>query len=187
MGKEIDLKARREEWSRWWGPDRNTRRRNRYADDPEYRKQAVQATRDSYRRRHPRAGGKLEGQTDCRSNLAKLSEIGQVRRVVLPSGLTKRILTFTPEEVANVVMRNVHVIYRWWTKELLPTPVLKLYGGPARCGVRNKLYTKNEMIALCKAFGPHQAQTPYYRMDHTEVRERIFEEIAAVRYRDDLV
>ncbi len=181
--KEVDLRASREEWSKWWGPDRNTRRRNRYADDKDYRQQAVQSTRDSYRRRH---GGNLMGQEDCRRNIANLSAIGQVRRVVLPSGLTKRMLTFSPQECADVVGRNIHVIYRWWTKELLPTPVLLLYGGPARCGVRNKFYTKNEMIALCKVFGPHQMQTPYYRMDHTEVRDQIWLGIEAVRDRDEL-
>ena len=145
----------------------------------------MQATRETYRRKQGK--DKLEGQEDCRKNLANLSQIGKVRRIVLPSGLTKRMLTFTPGEVAEVVGRNIHVIYRWWSKELLPVPVLKLYGGPPRCGVRNKLYTKNEMIALCRVFGPHQLETPYYRRDHEHVRKAIFEGIAAVRKKDGLI
>jgi hypothetical protein len=43
--------------------------------------------------------------------------------------------------------------------------------------MRENVYTLNEARALVEVMGEHQEETSYYRADHVETRQRLFEEL----------
>jgi hypothetical protein len=63
---------------RWWGEERNARRRARYASDPTYRESAIQQVKEAYRRERTRAGKSVR-QDNCGVNLDRLVDRGRVR------------------------------------------------------------------------------------------------------------
>ncbi len=151
--------------AQWW-LERNARRRKRYATDPDYREQQVEKTREQYRK-----GRKLVDRPTCLSNLSTILYFGEKRTVTVDEEVRLRI-TFTTEELANALNRNVEVIYRWFRKNMFPDPVVKLVEVDNQHGY---VYTLTQVQKLVEVMGNHQGRTPYYRQDHTDTRAALFE------------
>jgi len=133
---------------------RNTQRRERYAADPSYRKRAVDSTRQSYRRNKG-----TEASTTCLENLKNLGSFGQQRPVPGKSG---RRVTLKVGELAAAMNRNKDVVDRWIKRGMFPKPGA------------GELYEFAEAKRLVRLMGTHQAETAYYRMDHSELRADLF-------------
>lgn len=162
--------------TRWWGKERNERRRERYQSDVEYRRHARQQTRETYRRIKQALGVPVRSD-DCAENLPKLPTIGKERLVKTSIG-SQHMLTFTAAEMARALDRNPQVIYRWFAADLFPRPVVVTKND------RNRdqfVYTEWEAEAVINEFSRHQKESQYYKERHTETRDRIFAAVDEVR------
>jgi len=163
--------------TRWWGEERNARRRERYQKDESYRQQTIQAVRSRYRVVREERGVEVRDD-DAAENLAKLRIIGQVRDVSVGEDRSVRMLTFTMDELARAVDRNPQVIYRWRGGDLIPAPIF------TGRNMRNRwqpIYVVQEVRAMVAVFSQHQKQSQYYRLVHTSTRERMFEAVRLAR------
>lgn len=174
--KKIELTSEQiqERKQRWWGPERNARRRARYQQDCLFRERTIQTVRGSYRRQKEEHGVTVR-QNDCRANLARLHEIGQLRTC---STSSDKVLTFTIDEIAIALFRNTQVLYRWISSGMVPAPAAEALNGRNRW---QTIYTQAEARALLETFGDHQARSQYYRTFHTETRNRLFAAVEAAR------
>jgi len=166
-----ELEARK---TKWWGPERNARRRERYQKDAEYRAKAIQQARDLYKRERLAEGSEAR-EEDCRINIPDLPQIGVVRELRVDDEHSVRMLTFTCDDLARAVSRNPQVIYRWMQAELLPTPIYKAKNHRNRW---QEVYTVAEVRAIMGVFGEHQKTSQYYRSFHTDTRDLM---VAAVK------
>lgn len=166
---------------RWWGPDRNARRREKYQQDKEYRQRTIRQVRDSYRKNRTAEGSAVRSDS-CEENISKLAEIGEVRDVVI-ADQSRRMLTFTVEQAAVAFGRNQQVLYRWFKSGLLPHPIIAVRNR------RNRLqwvYVEAEMREMLVVFSAHQKLSQYYRSYHAETRSSIFAKVEAVREELDM-
>jgi hypothetical protein len=162
---------------RWWGAERNARRRERYRQDREYREKTIQTVRSAYWRTRVEEGAPVR-QDDCRANLESLNLIGQVRELRAGAQPMVQALTFTMDEAGEALTRNAQVLYRWIMADMLPGPVYEARNHRNRW---QAVYTEPELRALLEVFGDHQTRSQYYRIFHTETRERLFAAVAAQR------
>jgi hypothetical protein len=163
--EELDARKKR-----WWGPERNARRRERYHQDTLFREKTIQTVRDKYRKTRAEEGLPVR-QDDCRSNLDRLRMIGQVRELRVDAQRTVRALTFTVDEFGEALTRNAQVLYRWISADMLPGPVFEARNHRNRW---QSVYTVQEVRAMIEVFGSHQEQSQYYRSFHTETRDKLF-------------
>lgn len=147
---------------KYWGEERNARRREQYATDPERAEAIRQQRRESYARRT----GKVPAKT-CLGNVGKVPSAGTVMAVHVGKGPFVIGRVFTQTDVAEMLDRQPQVIYRWHQREIFPSPVLFDDKG-------NRYYADVEVIDFIKIMGEHQKETPHYRQDHTDVRDMLF-------------
>lgn len=175
--KILTPEEQEERKQRWWGADRNARRRERYQQDKQYREKTIQQVREGYRRNRAEDGLDVR-EDDCIESLPKLPQIGQIREVRITDEQTVRLLTFTVDEVAVALTRNQQVLYRWIKADLLPPPAFE-----AR-NFRNRwqaVYTVPEVRAMIEVFSEHQKLSQYYRSYHEETRAKFFSAVLAAR------
>lgn len=134
--------------------NRNERRRQRYANDPAYRKKCIATTRENYRR-----NGHMDSDLNCLGSLSNLSAYGLKRRV--PGLNTGKRITFSVKEIAGAMNRHKAVVNRWIRNELFPPP-------------RWGYYTLPQARVIVRAMGELQKETPYYRRDHKELRIKLY-------------
>lgn len=134
--------------------NRNERRRQRYANDSEYRKKCITTTRENYRR-----NGHMEDDLNCLGNLGVLPTYGLKRKV--PGLNTGPRVTFSVKEIAGAMNRHKAVVNRWIRNELFPPP-------------RWGYYTLPQARVIVRAMGELQKETPYYRRDHKELRSTLY-------------
>lgn len=175
--------------NRYWGKERNERRRQRYHADLEYRTKVQQQTRMTYRRLRD-AEGKPARSDDCAENIPFLGHLapgcdpknpvylGITRGVRMKDGSRKPMLTLTVEEMAKALNRNQQVLYRWFAADMFPRP--KAMAETAH-NQNQLVYLKSEAIAAMTEFSRHQNESQYYRERHTETRDRIFDAVDDAR------
>lgn len=114
MGRRrLDLtpEQKEERKRRWWGAERNARRRDRYQQDKQYREKTIQQVREGYRKARSEIGLAVRS-GNCLDNIHKLDEIGQMRKVQRGAAHPTLMLTFTIAEIAVALSRNPQVLYR---------------------------------------------------------------------------
>lgn len=160
------------------GTDRNAVRRARYDNDADYRVK-MQAQSRTFRR------GRGEGVSalfDCRTSIPKLDEYGTSRRIIgpyLPGG-QERVLTFTVVEMAAALHRTPKSLREWIEKGRWPAPIFET--DEPRIGSGDFLtWSRSEVAAMLNAFGPHTAETAYFRDDHVATIERVRIALLAAR------
>lgn len=168
-----ELEARK---LRYWGPERNAQRRERYRQSKEYREKAIQLGRETYRKVREAQGLQVRLE-DCREQLPRLGEIGVTRAVLSPDGPVP-LLTFSVDELAVALSRNPQVLYRWMAAGMLPRPVVRAVNDRKRV---NAVFLEAEVRALMEVFGEHQTKSAYYRSYHEETRDKIAEAVSRVR------
>lgn len=163
--------------NRWWGEDRNARRRERYQNDPAYRAKAITQVRTSYRKSREDAGLEVRDE-DCRQNIKRIHEFGLIRELRVDEERTVRMLTFASKELARCLDRNPQVVYRWISSGLVPGPVNKARNTRNRW---EQVYTPDEVRAIMNVFGEHQQTSQYFRSYHTETRDKMVAALEVVR------
>lgn len=174
---EAEIQARRE---KWFGEDRNKRRRERYHADPEYRRKAIQSARKQQRKR-------LSSEwTNCEENFALVESMGAMQKVLLPGGRIANLLTFSEQTVARLLGKVREgknpgkSLSPWIRAGKWPEPVYRLVktnGEPSSF----RVYLEKEVRALMAVFSEHQRDTPYYHESHVETRNRLFAAVAQAR------
>lgn len=162
---------------KYWGPERNKERRDRYKNDAEHRAKVQQQVRESYRKTREENGLPVR-QQDCRENIPLLVDTGEDRTVLLSSGEPITMSTFTVHELGVALERNKQVLYRWFSADLFPRPVVC---ADTPRNANQPVYTYDEAVALLTAFGEHQEVSQYYRKYHTKTTEALFAAVAGVR------
>lgn len=171
---EAEVEERKQ---RWWGPERNARRRERYQKDGSYREKAIQQVRESYRRARLNEGLEVR-EDDCRKNIGLLPQIGQVREVRIDDERRVRRLTFTLDELAQAMCRNTQVVYRWIMTDMLPAPMFEARNQRNRW---QSIYLEDEVLAILNVFGKHQETSQYYRAFHTDTKVAVLAAVDDVR------
>lgn len=174
MPKSPDDDARK---AKYWGPERNLRRRERYKADSDHRAHIIAQVQASYRKTRAERGLPVR-MDDCRTNLERLPEVAHIRETQLPSGRSQDLLTLTIEELATLLDRNVQLLYRWMNADLLPEPVFFIAGYRGRM---QGVYLAEEARAIMEVFGAHQEVSQYYRVAHVETRARLFAAVEDIR------
>jgi hypothetical protein len=147
-----------------WSPEY---RRKKYREDSAYRHRVLKARRRLYHKQK----GKVRRES-CLVNLPSIKNFGTVRMAYVGDSFKpSRRLTFTLKELAAVLGRRPEVVMKWVREELFPQPLIEVEG------MRENVYTLNEARALVEVMGEHQEETSYYRADHVETRQRLFEEL----------
>lgn len=162
---------------RWWGPEHNARRREKYSSDPEYRHKTIQGVRARYLKDRESQGAEVR-RDNCLDNLAALPTLGQIRELKNHEGGTTLALTFTKEEMAAALSRHPQVFYRWLQADLLPAPAHEARNPRNRW---QAIYTEPEVQAVLQVFGAHQQVSQYYRVHHSDTRTRMFDAVMAAR------
>ena len=147
--------------------ERNAKRRKMYAEDKDFRDKAIESTRANYRS----VNDGLVDDSTCLDNVDDLDKFGTKRRV---EGDRNSRLTFYVKELAAAMNRRAEVVYRWVRRGMFPPPTHQLEEPTSG---HQFVYLRGEARALAEVMGDHQLDTPYYRADHVDTRERLFEAV----------
>lgn len=174
--KKVLTEAEKEaQKARWFGSERNERRRQKYLEDKDFReKEKARARVVSREPGPPSADNPL-------TNITRLSSFGTMREVVTPAGETRSMVCMTTQELAKVLFRTVHILYRWrqqgkWPKSVLVT---KVEGGTG-----TDVYSVPEVKAMVRVIGEHLTKTPYFHNTHTDTAKALSEAAEAVRNKE---
>jgi gamma-glutamylcyclotransferase (GGCT)/AIG2-like uncharacterized protein YtfP len=152
---------------RWWGPERNERRRQRYATDESYRQAAIAQVASSYRKKRE-ATGRSPQRRDTQKHLAEIETFASRRFM---SGASEQAaLTLTVEELARFLDRHPQVVRRWISKGLIPPPVATALNSRNRL---QRVYTLREAAVIGEAIADHESRSSYLRCDHSHVLDLI--------------
>ena len=163
---------------RYWGEERNARRRQRYQDDPTYRAEVLQRARQTQFDTRRAAGFEVSEGEDCRRNLPMLEASAQTRDIEQNGVARGSAKTVTTDELAQALNRDLQVLYRWMAKGMLPRPAFE-----AR-NARNRLqavFTLAEAREIVTVFGEHQETSLYFRSTHIDTIRRINQAVAQAR------
>lgn len=173
----------RAEQKRRWYEARDARRRIRYSEDPEYRDQRRAASREDFRKRNNVDPSDFR---DCRKNYDHLDDFGKLRVIAIGDELEEH-LTFNVAEVAQALGNyNKTIIRRWISKDMMPPPVLMATDVTGSFGRETgtsevQVYLEDEVKAMIEVLGPHQSQYRYYRADHRDTVDLLYDAIGVVR------
>lgn len=163
---------------KYWGEARNERRRARYAEDAEYRRDVLQRARATQFNMRREQGMDVREGENCRDNLPRLASV-EKRDLMLDGEVFKTgVRAVTAEGLAELLNRDPQVLYRWMGKDMLPRPVFESLNDRNR---RQAVYTTEEARAIMEVFGAHQETSLYFRTSHTDTISRIHAAVAAVR------
>jgi len=166
MAKKLRLRRRRKLKTR------NEKRRERYQTDDEYRIISQKQSRLAYRRRED-----VEV-SDCLYSLEFLEHLATTKKVVMLTGRIREYPVFSIPQTASALQKIYQTVWRWVQRGQLPPPVLKPRGQQ-----NENVYHLQEVRVFIEEIGKHEKEVTYYRRDHDQVRDRIYERVASVRRR----
>jgi hypothetical protein len=165
-----EQKAERKQ--RWWGPERNLRRRARYRHDPEYREQVLGYVR---RQTNNPTIGTIKPPTevtDLRRVMLELPNIGVVRTVIV-GDRTIRMLTFNRQEMAIIMSKSANTLGRWIKEGLFPAPKSRaITSAPGPC--RLQVYTAPEVRAMLQVILTYHDTDVDYRPSSDKLTNELF-------------
>lgn len=160
---------------RWFGEARNERRRQKYAEDKAFREREKARARVVNREPSP------PSPDNPIRNISRLSSFGAVREVVTPSGDVRKIVCLTTQELAKVLFRTAHILYRWRQQGKWPKPVLVT---KVESGTGTDVYSLPEVREMVRVIGDHLTKTPYFHNTHVETAKALHEAAEAVRQKE---
>ncbi len=110
---------------------------------------------------------------DPLSNKHRIKDIAVSRLVTLPSGKERNLLTFSKNELAELMDTSYMSIDRWVAKGQIPAPVLV-------CG-KKTYWCINEALAILEPVGKHLRTSSYYTTNDISVRDSISRRVSTVR------
>lgn len=154
-----------------FGPERNRRRRLRYATDDGYRRKIRKGVSDGVVRPMHK---------DFDRYIVEIATHGTVRPV-LCNNLIKEMLTFNMVELANFLHYTFPVVYRWRKNDLLPEAVALTMRST------KPVYTKSEAIAIANVLKAHQANfSMFYTPAHKETAALMHLTLENIRQQEGL-
>ncbi|MFP3433580.1 hypothetical protein SB781_27750 [Paraburkholderia sp. SIMBA_061] len=162
----------------YWGEAHNKRRRERYQNDPAYRAEVLQRARQTQFESRRASGFEVREGEDCRRNLPMLDALAKKRGIEQNGVTIGSAKMITSDQLAQVLGRDLQVLYRWMHGGMLPRPLVE-----AR-NERNRLqsyYTLDEARAIVTFFGEHQQTSLYFRSTHIDTILRIKQAVALAR------
>lgn len=159
---------------RWWGEQRNARRRQRYKDDPEYRERVTRGIHKNLVKKR----GIPSTFTHLGKVKDKIAKYGQVRKVTLPDGSKTDMLVLTTEEVANLFDRDLNAIYRWRNSGKFPEGVMTCVSGKLTVQV----YSVPEIKAIVGVLREHFRDNFCYHSVHFKTKEAVVKAVTEVRH-----
>lgn len=142
---------------------RNEERRERYREDSEYHDLVAARSLESYRRR---VHGTTELENPVRDNVGRVSRFGVRARV---GG--RNATVFPMANMAKLLCRSRDGLRRWVADGMLPAPRLTLNG--------IAVYSLEEAKAVTAVLADHFDAFAYYRRNHRETRDRLWEQFRA--------
>jgi hypothetical protein len=173
---ELTQEQIEERRKRYWGPERNAKRRAQYHADDALKQRIIQTVRAGHRKRQEDAGVPVRND-DCRERISQLAKIACTRSVDLGETWV-RMPCLTIEELGRAIGRNTQVLYRWINADMFPGPALPALNEHNRTQV---VYSVGEVTALLEVFGAHQERSQYYKEKHTETRRALFDAVRRER------
>lgn len=168
-----------------WHKKRNARRRDRYHTDPGYRDEVKERSRKHYSEKR-----QIEP-FDPRSRLGEIENFGKMRDVIYPNGVKTHVWCMTKAEVSEFLGKTRKMFYTWVSDGRFPDAVITgfdlktrdWYAHAETVEVPQKVgvYHAQEVIAAVEALGEHLSRVLYYRRDHEEERERLYDAVWAAR------
>lgn len=161
---------------------RNKRRREKYQKNKAYREKVKKQARESLRMKR----GKQKDHVAHISHIddATLKMIGRERLMI--DGTLSGDPTFTIEESAKALGDyETQTVRRWIDDGLFPDMkrkahvVINTARGPRN--IISKVYTWDEMKALCITFHAHQKECDYYTKLHESMKMKLFSTVHSLR------
>lgn len=162
-------KAERKE--RWFGTNRNARRRAKYQEDGDFREKEKERARVVSREPGATAAN------NPLTNVSRIGSFGEKRTVVMPGGRVEEMVCLTTNELGPVLFKSVHILYRWRQAGKLPKPVLA-----TKAGV--DVYSVQEVRQIVRILGEHLTKTPYFHNSHTKTAKDIQTAVDGIRVKE---
>jgi len=153
----------------------NTRRREKYQQDTDYKEKLKDVARLNYRKSVSREF------MSCSRNLGILGDLATVTLVEDEQGMETRLPILNIPRTADALDKLYQNVWRWVDKEMLPAPVLHTVTS------NQPVYHKAEVEVFIRVLGEHFENFAYYRRDHESTRKQIFEKIQKVRTKLNLI
>jgi len=170
-----EIEARKQ---RWFGQERNARRRQKYAEDKGFRER--ERSRVLVANRNPEA---VPDRPDPKEVLANVRARAVRRDVIFPDGTTRKRMVLTTEELAEAIGRKVHILYRWRQVGKWPHGILHIR---SRTGNPKQVYSLEEARAMVGVLTTQLGGALYYHSSRQEVRNMLFAAVAEVRHKEGL-
>lgn len=158
--------------------ERNRRRREEYAKNPELREKLREEARQVYADKT--AGGNRSALAQARIDYFEdldLSAMAVERKV---AGLSDPLPCFTIDEAAAVLSMTPKQLSKWMSDGRIPVPIFRTVPTPEK-KVPVPVFSQREMEAVISALYDHAFVFAYYRADHHETRDRIHNDVAEAR------
>jgi len=170
MGRRLLAKTKKERAAqkRRWDKARNDRRRDRYANDLEYREHIKEGARMSGRRTSPGGGLQRDRMQICIESLKTVAKAGQERfRIGADGKVTKRKLrTLTSTEMAPLIgLSHAVMLHKWQRAGKFPRPEVRVIVVKTHAEV----YTIPQAKKLIRVMKDHYAIKSYLSDRDTEV------------------
>lgn len=153
--------------------DTNDKRREKYNSDETFREKVKERSRNRYRK-------ETEQERLVRGrNLDSLDDEAVEKQVLTSDGKVLNLPVFSVPQASDMMEVRYQNVWRWIKRGQIPEPILHLPYDKTSCAV----YHKDEVRVLIKYISKHLKNFAYYREDHTETRDKIYEGIRKVRKR----
>lgn len=143
----------------------------RYTSDPEYSDKTKSRARNAYRK--SKKGFEL---SSCTRSLSYFEDMAE-HLLVHHDGKSATAPVYKLTTVADLLQLSYQSLWRNVTAELIPSPMLVTHIGRRELPV----YHREEVRALLTIIGEHKLRFAYYRKEHTETKERLYQAINEVR------
>lgn len=155
----------------------NKKRKERYDCDVTFREEQKRRSRRTYRKAHE---VELE---NCLHSLKFLPDLaGPEQEVITSDDKYIKCQALTIQNTALAMQKLYPTVWRWINKGQLPEPALRLPVADERSGKDGRgVYHIDEVRVFIEEIGAHEMNVAYYRRDHTEVRDRVFERVSKLR------
>lgn len=169
-----------EQKDKYYGEDRNRRRRERYAQDQEYRSKILVNNRESYYERTGRECRSLPTHESISSFLAKK----HVRR--RPKGpLIGELSVVRRYDLIHCMGVSTTTLSRWVREGLLPDAELFEYvigeDGDIKTHSRTPHYTHEEALRILDIYSEHVMNHGRYTNTHVDTKNKFFAAIKDIR------
>ena len=144
---------------------------SRYQSDDEFREKHKAQARDTYRK----SAGNFERASPARS-LDYFARLAQ-QLAVEYNGRTITVSCIKVTALADLLQISYQSLWRSLNVGSIPAPILI-----TRMGKRELLvYSQDEVRVILTIIAEHKRQFSYYRKDHHHTRQRLFDDITAIR------